>query len=154
MLHLVFLLFISFYIEFLDWRGEASFGNCCNRVFPWLLVFLPLRHFSEQILPCQQFQFLWIGISQWAKKMVETKHCQRVSIPQEHSQRYAWTETMEVPLNHLIWELCCSERERQIKPSMRKKPDLIWFVGVLWLTGYIGSLSVWVSQGSCTDKCF
>lgn len=61
------------------------------------------------------------------KKMVETKHSQRVSIPQECSQRYTWAETMEVPLNHLSWELHCSETERQIKPSMRKKLDLILF---------------------------
>lgn len=60
--------FLLYWISRLGWGGEASFGNCCNRVFPWLLISLSLRHFSEQILPCQQFQFLWIGISQWVKK--------------------------------------------------------------------------------------
>lgn len=57
--------------------------------------------------------------------MVEMKHCPRVSIPLERPQRYVWAETMEVSLNHLGWELCCSEISRQRKPSFRKKLDLI-----------------------------
>lgn len=55
------------------------------------------------------------------KRTAETKPCQRVSIPQERSQRYTWAETMEVPLNHLSWELCCSEREREANKTFHEE---------------------------------